>query len=62
MFLDTQFHTFLSVCIVVFMGKDVDQSDGVKLKELCRGKVGAGKSSFLSCRKRQFASLRGREH
>ena len=52
MFLGTQSHTFLSVCIVVFMGKGVDQSDGVKLKELCKGKVGTGKSSFLSCRKK----------
>lgn len=43
-----------SVCIVVFIGKDVDQSDGVKLKELLRDKVGAGKSSFLSCRKGNF--------
>ena len=48
------FHTFLSVCIVVFMGNDVDQSDEVKLKELCRDKVGAGKSSFLSCKKGNF--------
>lgn len=42
------------------MGKGVDQSDGVKLKELCKGKVGTGKSSFLPAEKGNFSSLQGK--